>query len=154
MKEYFIKLFNYDRFANAQMLDCITAANQPLKALQLMAHLLGAQQIWLKRCKQLQAPGGPIWPDWPVSELKAMIENNHAAWISFLEQADDDEFKTLIVYKNLKGDSFQNSLTDILAHLINHGTHHRAQIGQQLKFVGLEKLPVTDYIFYLREQNL
>jgi uncharacterized damage-inducible protein DinB len=34
--------------------------------------------------------------------------------------------------------------------LINHGTHHRAQIGQLIKFDGLEILPNTDYIFYLR----
>jgi uncharacterized damage-inducible protein DinB len=151
MKDYFIKLFNYDRFANLQMLDCILAANQSLKAVQLMAHLLAAQQIWLKRCKHLPAPGGALWPDWPATEFKAMIESNYAAWISFLEQADDADFGKLIVYQNSKGESFENSLTDILAHLINHGTHHRAQIGQQLKLSGLEKLPASDYIFYLRD---
>jgi len=116
-----------------------------------MAHLLAAQQIWLKRCKHLPAPGGALWPDWPATEFKAMIESNYAAWISFLEQADDADFGKLIVYQNSKGESFENSLTDILAHLINHGTHHRAQIGQQLKLSGLEKLPASDYIFYLRD---
>ncbi|WP_342645093.1 DinB family protein [Mucilaginibacter sp. CSA2-8R] len=150
MKNYFVKLFKYDRFANLQMLDCLTAANQPLKAVQLMAHLLAAQQIWLKRCKKLPAPGGPVWPDWPASELKAIIENNHAEWISFLEQSDDVDLKNLVTYQNSKVDTFENSLTDILAHLINHGTHHRAQIGQQLKLNGVEQLPVSDYIHYLR----
>lgn len=153
MKDYFIKLFNYDRFANLQMLGCILAANQSQKAVQLMAHLLAAQQIWLKRCKRLPAPGVALWPDWPATEFKAMIESDHAAWISFLEQADDADFGKLIVYQNSKGDSFNNSLTDILAHLINHGTHHRAQIGQQLKLSGLEKLPASDYIFYQRNQK-
>lgn len=154
MKDYFIKLFNYDRSANLQMLDCIIAANQPVKVVQLMAHLLAAQQIWLKRCQQLPAPGGALWPDWSASELKIKIESNHIEWISYLEQLNDTEFEHLVVYKNTKGDSFQNSLSDIIAHLINHGTHHRAQIGQQLKVSGLEKLPATDYIFYLREQKL
>jgi uncharacterized damage-inducible protein DinB len=153
MKDYFIKLFNYDRFANLQTLDCILAANQSLKAVQLMAHLLAAQQIWLKRCQQLPAPGGALWPDWPASEFKAMIESNYAGWINFLEQASNADFGNPVVYQNLKGESFENSLSDILAHLINHGTHHRAQIGQQLKLSGLEQLPISDYIFYLREQK-
>jgi uncharacterized damage-inducible protein DinB len=150
MKHYFVKLFKYDRFANLQMLDYLTATNQPLKAVQLMAHLLAAQQIWLKRCKKLPAPGGPVWPDWPASELKAIIENNYAEWINFLEQSDDVDLKNLVTYQNSKGDTFENSLTDILAHLINHGTHHRAQIGQQLKLNAVEQLPVSDYIHYLR----
>lgn len=153
MKDYFIKLLNYDRFANLQMLDSILAANQSLKAVQLMAHLLAAQQIWLKRCKHLPAPGGALWPDCPATEFKAMIESNYAGWISFLEQTDDADFGNTVAYQNLKGDSFENSLSDILAHLINHGTHHRAQIGQQLKLNGLEKLPASDYIFYLRNQK-
>jgi uncharacterized damage-inducible protein DinB len=153
MKDYFIKLFNYDRFANLQMLESIIAAHQPVKAVQLMAHLLAAQQIWLKRCKQLPAPGRALWPDWPASEFKDLIESNYTEWIEFLNQTNDTDFGNLIVYQNSKGESFQNSLSDIVAHLINHGTHHRAQIGQQLKFDGLEKLPATDYIFYLREQK-
>lgn len=154
MKEHFIKLFNYDRFANLLILNSIIEAHEPLKAVQLMGHLLAAQQIWLQRCKQLPTTGVALWPDWTAIEFKAIIESNHAEWISFLEQAGESEFSSMIVYKNSKGDNFQNNLSDILAHLINHGAHHRAQIGQELKFSGLDKLPVTDYIFYLREQKV
>ncbi|MDB5154777.1 MAG: hypothetical protein JWR54_3528, partial [Mucilaginibacter sp.] len=57
----------------------------------------------------------------------------------------------VISYKNLKGDDFENKLSDVLAHLINHGTHHRAQVGQHLKLAGVE-LPNTDYIFYIRNK--
>ncbi len=150
MKDYFIKLFDYDRFANLQMLDCVIAAHEPVKAVGLMAHLLAAQQVWLKRCKHLPAPGSPVWPDWSANDFKAIIEDNHADWTSFLKQTNNADFSKLIVYKNSKGGNFQNILTDIIAHLINHGTHHRAQIGQQLKQSGLEILPASDYIFYLR----
>jgi uncharacterized damage-inducible protein DinB len=65
---------------------------------------------------------------------------------------DDNAFEEIVYYKNLRGDGYENKLEDILAHLINHGTHHRAQIGQELKLAGVENLPVTDYIFYIREK--
>jgi len=61
------------------------------------------------------------------------------------------DFEKNIYYKNLKGIAYKNKLADILAHVINHGTHHRAQAGQQLKFAGFENLPITDYIFYVRD---
>jgi uncharacterized damage-inducible protein DinB len=63
---------------------------------------------------------------------------------------NDNDFERLISYKSLRGDAFENKLIDILGHVINHSTHHRAQAGQYLKIAGTD-LPITDYIFYLRE---
>ena len=153
MKDYFIKLLNYDRHANLQLNELIFNANQPQEAVKLMAHLLMAQQVWLSRCKNTFAPTNTIWPDWQAVQFKYLIEENSKAWIDHLETLTADDFSRIINYKNSKGDEFNDKLIDILAHLVNHGTHHRAQIGQQLKLAGLEQLPPTDYIFYVRQQT-
>ena len=152
MKAYFIRLFNYDQYANELMLNTIIKAGSPQKPVQFMAHLLAAQQIWLNRCKGLPAIGGALWPDWPVDTLADIIDKNSRQWLSFLNGLQPEDFERSISYKNFKGESFENKLTDILAHVINHGTHHRAQTGQHLKAMGFD-LPVTDYIFYLRQSN-
>ena len=47
MKDYFTRLFNYDQFANHSILTLLKAANYPEKPVQLMTHLLSAQQIWI-----------------------------------------------------------------------------------------------------------
>lgn len=153
MKEHFIGLFNYDRYTNLQILESIFAAQQPAKPVQLMAHLLAAQQIWFKRCNSLPAPGGPIWPDWPADSFKSTIEQNHADWLNYLQGTSESDFETPVAYTNTKGEHFKDRLSDVIAHVINHGTHHRAQIGVELKLAGLNKLPVTDYIFYTRESK-
>jgi uncharacterized damage-inducible protein DinB len=153
MNHYFIKLLQYDKQANLQINDLIFAANQPANAVKLMAHLLMAQQVWLSRCKGLPAPAGSIWPDWQAVQFKYLIEENSQAWIEYLQSLTDNDFNRTINYRNSKGDEFNDKLTDILAHLINHGTHHRAQIGQCLKLAGVEQLPITDYIFYVRQQT-
>lgn len=151
MKSYFIRLFNYDQFANKQIADLILNSGRAGKPVELMAHLLAAQQIWLNRCKGLPAPAGALWPNWPAETFNGIIESNHQDWIAYLEQLQPDDFEADVVYKNSRGEAFKTRLDDVLAHLINHGTHHRAQAGQQLKFNGLEQLPVTDYIFYIRD---
>jgi len=153
MKHYFISLFNYDKYANELIADAIHATGQPEKPAQLMAHLLAAQQVWFNRCVGLQPAMVELWPalGGKTGKFFNQITDNHNAWLSYLNKLDEIDFENAISYKNTRGDSFADPLSAILAHVINHGTHHRAQIGQQLKFAGVEKLPVTDYIFYLRQ---
>jgi uncharacterized damage-inducible protein DinB len=151
MRDYFINLFNYDKFNNQQISRLIMDTGNPEKPVQLMAHLLGAQQVWLARCKRETATV-VIWPDWKSDVFEQTISDNHNGWISFLGTLTPADFDQVISYKDSKGNSHQNKLIDILTQVTNHGTHHRAQIGQLLKQGGAE-LPFTDYIFYIRQLN-
>ncbi len=148
-----MRLFGYDRVANLQILDAIEAAHQPEKPMHLMAHLLAAQQVWLKRCQYQPAYAGPLWPqDWTLQQMKLAVEENTTGWLGYLQNVDDKEWQTNISYQNSRGAKYSDKLSDVLTHVINHGTHHRAQAGQHINLAGLEKLPATDYIFYVREQ--
>jgi uncharacterized damage-inducible protein DinB len=152
MKAYFEKLFNYDKYANELIFNAIDTAGQPDKPVQLMAHLLAAQIVWVSRCLYLPPANVELWP--PLGDKRfdfpAIITANHDTWITYLNAIRETDFDKIVRYKSTKGDSFENQLSDIIAHVINHGTHHRAQIGQLLKQAGFENLPNTDYIAYLR----
>lgn len=152
MKDYFIKLFQYDHHVNHIITDAILAANQPEESEKLMAHLLGAQQIWISRCKGENLLSGPIWPDWKADTFKQLIDDNHTAWINFLTSLNDYAFEQKITYRDMKGNEFSSKLEDMITQVTNHGTHHRAQIGQLLKQED-KNLPITDYIFYIRNQQ-
>jgi len=155
MKAYFTRLFQYDSYANQTMLDAIIRAREPEKVVQLMAHILAAQQIWLNRCLGLPQAAVELWigPGTQVTGFTEKITENYKAWIECLDGFTEADFDKTIYYQNLRGDNWESKLVDILAHVINHGTHHRAQIGQQLKFNGAETLPNTDYIAYIRQIN-
>jgi len=152
MKTHFLKLFDYDRYANNLMYELMVKAGGPFKAKQLMSHLLTAQQIWLNRCMGLPPVAKPLW----ISEDKAIelsdqwIGDNHKAWVSYINRLNTGDFENIIAYKTLNGVSYSNLLMDICTHVINHGTHHRAQIGQYLKAEGIENLPLTDFIAFVR----
>ncbi|MDN5289571.1 MAG: hypothetical protein JWR38_5845 [Mucilaginibacter sp.] len=151
MKNYFIKLFNYDRFANELLLKVILEANEPTKPVQLLAHLLAAELVWLRRSKGLPNGMSSPWPDdFTIAHCEELIIENHEAWLAYLNQLPDVDFDSIITYQNFRGDHLQDELKDILAHVINHSTHTRAQIGQQLKLAGVQSLPITDYSQYLR----
>lgn len=150
MKSYFIRLFNYDQFANRQITGLILATSQNQQAVTLIAHTLAAQQRWLSRCKFEPAPTDPLWPDWSAERLTGIINSNHAEWVAYLQTLQPQDFERPVTYQNTQGVTYTDTLQDILAHVINHGTHHRAQAGQHLKLAGA-KLPSTDYILYARE---
>jgi uncharacterized damage-inducible protein DinB len=151
MKAYFSKLFSYDQQENLLMVDTILSVGiHTGKPYQIMSHMLAAQQIWLGRCKVQSSSVPTLWPEWGAEELKAHIQQNHSDYLTFLDTLAENDFQKNISYKNTRGDSFTNVLEDILAHVVNHGTHHRAQVGMLLKQGGLDSLPETDYIMYIR----
>jgi len=152
MLSQFKKLFGYDHYENAAVLNLMNSAGYPADAVRFMAHMLAAQQIWLNRCHGLPAIAGALWPDWPATELTRINDKNHAAWKTYLDTLSDADLQNVVDYKNLRGESFSDRLIDVLSHVINHGTHHRAQTGQVLKQAGVQ-LPYMDYIFYVRENK-
>ena len=150
MKDYFTRLLHYDRYANLRILSTLLETEDHTKAEQLIAHLLVAQQVWLGRCIGKPANVTTLWPDWEADTFEQIINDNHYQWLIYLESLNDNNFEQTIHYKSLQGENFETKLSDILTHLINHGTHHRAQAGQHLKLAGTD-LPNTDYILFARQ---
>lgn len=150
MVSYFTTLFDYDRYTNSLILETAAKTADFENAIKLIAHIIAAQQIWLNRCKALPPPVIALWPNLFAEKLTQMADQNNAEWLSYLGSLTNDDFDQMISYKNQKGDAFESKLANIITHVINHGTHHRAQAGQQLKAAGIEPLPNTDFIFYIR----
>lgn len=147
-KEYFSGLFDYDRHVNMQFSALINATDNKGKPAELMSHLLNAQQIWLSRCLGASSSNYQLWPSWEPKTFNDIITKNHSEWINFLKIEIDAG--QIIAYENFKGEKFSSKLIDILAHVINHGTHHRAQMGIYLKQAEAIELPATDYVHYVR----
>jgi uncharacterized damage-inducible protein DinB len=150
MKDYFIRLFEYDKYANLVILKAIREADNPLQSIQLFGHLLAAQQRWLARCQYSTAPEVDIWPKQETLPFEEILADNFQQWTALLSTITPANLEQRIAYKNSAGTPFADKLIDILTQVTNHGTHHRAQIGQQLKLAGVDKLPVTDYIYFIR----
>jgi uncharacterized damage-inducible protein DinB len=162
MKEYFLTMFAYDFYANKIILGVIRNAKEVAKPVELMNHIFSVNQIWFDRCKG--QPSSPV----PSAEgkgdsrdgsvdkadtrdgLDGLAIQSNEMWIGFINGLSEADFEKPVKYQNSKGVAFENQLSDILTQVTNHGTHHRAQIGQHLKFGGIEALPNTDYINFIR----
>ncbi|EHQ29289.1 DinB family protein [Mucilaginibacter paludis] len=149
MQRYFKRLFEYDKWAGHILLSKFEKQfPQNERIYQLFSHLLSAQLIWLDRC--IGAPQKAIiWGERLPEEMRNDLEIYHQAWVEFIDQLQPDDFDKNITYTNSKGDTFTTRLSDIMTHVINHGTHHRGSIITLMKEEGFV-LPNIDFITYAR----
>ncbi len=147
MQSFFKELFEYSHHFNQKLIAVVNdnPGKTSEKAVKLMNHVLNAHQIWNNRIDPKQATFG-VWEMHPVADLKGIDQNNYEHTLHLLNMCD---LNTTIHYTNTRGQTFSNSIRDILFHAINHSTYHRGQIATELKQNGLEPL-VTDYILYKR----
>lgn len=148
------QLFAYDRWANGIIADVLRQASfaERSEAIGLLAHIVAAQQVWLRRIRGKSAAGLALWPgEADVSTLAEQADALHGRWLQLLGNADFHSGRR-VRYQNSGGEIFNNALGGILHHVIIHGQHHRAQIAAQLRSAGITP-PATDFIFYLRQSD-
>lgn len=148
LTSYFTKLKQYDLWANDRYIAVVeehNVANE--KVLWQLSHILQGQIAWYNRVSGNSFPPDFKWGAiYDIGYIKAELAKYHLLHIQLIESTS---LETVLNYKTLDGTPVESNYSDILAHLINHGTYHRAQAAVRLKEDGIQP-PSTDYIVYSR----
>lgn len=148
MKEYFLKLYRYNTWANKRVLGALEQQKvTDEKILTLMSHVMAAQLIWLHRIVGLPAPDVELWKLYSIERLKELSEEGSTRWLQFIEEHDD--FNRQLRYHNYVGHAFENNVEQIMIHTVNHATYHRGQVALLMRERGYEPIN-TDLITYDR----
>lgn len=153
MKAHITEMFHYNEWANNRIFNFLAEIeNPPAKVFSLISHVIAAQRIWLGRIKQENVSHINVWEEHPLDELKFLSSESTKNWLNYMDSIEDNTLTRLVMYKNIKGDLFENNLRELLPHVINHGTHHRSQILLLFRQNGITP-PQLDYIFYVRNKK-
>lgn len=149
MNEEFENLFEYNNHFNQILISLISENQQNVseKIVKLINHLINAQQIWNARITNEKA--FEVWQINNWDENSTIDNHNYKRTLKIISEYN---LNGTIEYKNSKGTTFTNKIKDVLFHVINHSTYHRAQIATELKNCGIEPIN-TDYIFYKRKSE-
>jgi len=139
----------YDAWANRQTLQSLQAAREPpARALEIMAHIVAAECLWLRRLGQA-TPDLPVWPALHLDECDRQLRALVGVWRAYVGALTVEALGREVTYTNTKGERWSTPVADVLTHVILHSAYHRGQIATLLGRGG-ETAAVSDYIDFVR----
>jgi uncharacterized damage-inducible protein DinB len=91
-----------------------------------------------------------LWVDEDLAACAERAGTSVARWQSMLEERSGDALDQPVAYTSSMGPRFETPLHDRRRDVVNHGTHHRAQIALVLGEADGAP-PPTDAIFFVRD---
>ena len=150
LADYLRRQFAYDAWANKEVLATIRAhGGEDIRALQLMAHILAAELLWLERLKQ-QPQSVRVWPEPDLAWCEAQAVEMSRLWHEFLDLITTGDVNQTIHYQNSKGEHWESTIVDVLTHVVLHSAYHRGQIASHMRSNG-QTPAYTDFIHGVRQ---
>ena len=141
MEVFFNELFDYNFFCNKQLIEeCLKLKEVSERSRKLFSHILNTHQIWNARLIG-NATESKAWEIHSIEKWKDMHYENQRNTFEIITNTDD--------FENIENRLFINTKQDMLFHIINHSTHHRAQILMDFREQDIEPIAL-DYVFYKR----
>jgi uncharacterized damage-inducible protein DinB len=151
-------LYAYNRWANARSLESASAVSFEDFTKEVggsfaslrgtLAHMYGAEWIWLERWRGNSPRTLPFALDFPAVEaIRLRWQEVEREQTEFLDALHPDRLGEVISYVNLKGEAFAYPLGRMLQHVVNHSTYHRGQVATLLRQLGATPLS-TDLLLY------
>lgn len=144
------RLLGHMRWADEKVLEALRQApgDHARRALELYAHILGAESVWLSRLQSGRATVA-VWPDLSLAECEELARENQSRYDAWLAGFQESDLDRQVSYVNSAGQPFRSTVEEILLQVWLHGTYHRGQVALLIRDGGGTPAP-TDFIAFAR----
>ena len=150
LADYLRRQFAYDTWANGEVLTAIrTSADATPRTVALMAHIFSSEILWLERLKG-EPKSMAVWPALDLDQCETQAKKLAGLWVEYLRTMSAGGLSVTISYCNSKGESWSNTVQDVLTHVVMHSAYHRGQIASEMRARG-ETPTYTDFIHAVRQ---
>jgi uncharacterized damage-inducible protein DinB len=153
------ELYNYNHWANQRVISSVTPLTHEMFTRSMgnsfgsvrdtLAHILGAEWIWLERWLGRSPKALLSASDFPtVQALKrrwATVRHDQNQYIQTLVA---DGLQDEVSYTNTKGECYAYALWRQMVHVVNHSSYHRGQITTLLRQIGAEPVSTDLLVYY------
>ena len=109
-----------------------------------IVHLISVDEVWFSDLRDAELPEAGDLGDFQDREsIRAHWDKVEQDMRTYLSALRND----MLFDRPLKGEDKDLILWQVLLHVVNHGTDHRAQILRNLNDLGVETI-YQDYVFY------
>lgn len=116
--------------------------------------LVGEHHLWFVRFSEGTSPrvalNAELEPD--RQRLAERLREGAARWQPLIQSWPSERFEGSLSYVTMRGQQATLPFAATLAHVFNHGTHHRGQITAALTALG-RVTPELDLVYMLQEES-
>jgi uncharacterized damage-inducible protein DinB len=161
--DYIRVLYDYNYWAHKRVWNCVLPLTDDEFTRNLgyswgsirgqLVHVMGAEWMWFSRLRGISPKALLAEADYPdrarIHKNWTLIEEDAR---SYLKALTNDRLRSSVFYQTTKGVQQEQPVWQILLHLANHGTDHRAQILAMLHQLGAQTVE-QDLILYFRQRG-
>ncbi|MBI1848246.1 MAG: DinB family protein [Candidatus Rokubacteria bacterium] len=134
-------LYAYHRWANRRLFDVVAGLGEATAAKEIgpqfsfptlkgmLAHIYGADYVWLTRWKgstPARLPGDADFAT--LADLRGTWDALETEQTAHVEALTEAALARGCEYKNTAGKPFRGQIAALLQHVANHATHHRSEL--------------------------
>ncbi len=157
-------LYEYNEWANNHVLEAASALMEEEFSQRQgasfesvegnLAHIMGAQVIWLERWTGGSNPRPVLefQKTRGLSTIREAFAQSHEGLRAFVGTLSDRQLDENLAYKDSAGRPHERVMWQLMAHVVNHGTHHRAETAMAMAALG-KPMRELDYVFFEIERS-
>jgi uncharacterized damage-inducible protein DinB len=156
-------LYDYNAWANGRILGAAEAlapaeflrdlGNSFPSVRDTLAHILGAEWIWLRRWLGESPTGLLPATDFPTAaSLRDRLDAIERERRTFLEGLAEGRLNQPLAYRDTAGKAHTLPLVYSLQHVVNHGTYQRGQITMMLRLLGAKPVATDLSRFHVERE--
>lgn len=156
-------LYDFNAWANQRTLDVCARlspeqftrdlASSFKSVRDTLAHIYGAEWIWLERWHGRVPTGLPPATDFPdIDTVRRRFAEMDRNLVDYAASLTANDLNRVISVQTSSGATLAQPLWQMLQHLVNHGSYHRGQIATMLRQLGAKAVG-TDLIGFYRERG-
>lgn len=159
MTSTYIDYANYNVWANNRLIHSLSKLDEKLLKREIISSFPNIQatisHIWMAETGWLSRLQGNGWGTSIVKNFEGTTAELMKEW-----QKTSEQFKDFVASADLeeevkfehKGEHFSVPFREIAHTVFNHGSYHRGQVVMMLRQLGIQDIPQTDYIEWVREK--
>ena len=153
------ELYDYNHWANQRVLSAMTPltddmftrnmGNSFVSLRDTLAHILGAEWIWLERWLGRSPKALLSASDFPT--LQALQRRWAAVRLDqnqYIQTLVPDRLNDDVSYTNTRGERYSYALWRQMLHVLNHSSYHRGQVTTLLRQMGAEPAGTDLLVYY------
>ena len=162
--QHFSRFARYNVWATARALEAVAALPDAdyrrdvglfFKSIHgTLNHLLVAEHLlWFRRFDEGVSPklALDVEVEHERTRLADRLQDGTARWAPLIAQWPAERFNGTLDYTTTRGIAASLPFAATLAHVFNHGTHHRGQITAALTALG-QSCPELDLVYFLQNE--